>query len=86
MFVPSCQVYEVDAVMTVYSLESVMTVYNINRKGHQILCIICLCVENQNRSSSYPDEEDIAISDTTVSKLPGTYTCTYNILVCRGQT
>ena len=77
---PNCgQVYEVNAVVSVYLLESVTTVY----KGHQILCM-CLCVESQSRSSSSPDEEDIIISDTTVSKLPGT--CTYNILVCPEQT
>ena len=81
-FVPCGQVYKVNAVMSDYLLESVMTVYNLNSKGHQILCI-CLCVEGQSRSSSSPDEEDVIISDITVSKLPGT--CTDNILFCRGK-
>ena len=67
--VPCGQVYEVNAVMSVNLLESITTVYNLNSKRHQILCI-CLCVENQSRSSTSSDKEDI-ISNTTVSKPPG---------------
>ena len=47
---------------------------SLDSKRHQILCIICLCVESQSRSSPSLNEEDIVISDTTVSKLPGTCT------------
>ena len=68
--VPCGQGYEVNAVMSVNLLDSITTVYNLNSKRHQILRI-CLCVENQSRSSTSSDKEDIIISDTIVSKLPG---------------
>ena len=68
--VPCGQGYEVNAVMSVNLLESITTVYNLNSERHQILCI-CLCVENQSRSSTSSDKEDTIFSDTSVSKLPG---------------
>ena len=68
ILIVSCgQVHKVNSVMSVNLLQSITTVYS---KRHVILCI-CLCVENQSTSSSSSDKEDIIISDTTVSKLPG---------------
>lgn len=70
--VPCGQIYQGYAAIKVCLQVSVMTVYNLNSNKHQFLWIY-FHVENQNSTSSSPDE------DNSTVKQPGT--CKLNRLV-----